>query len=120
MTFAKALIGAALAALLATSAFAETLFVLQEDPQTMPAGAIDIKGITADVAGTVAIYAYSGGTYGELLGSVPVNAGANEDVVVDLNIEATGNVMAVLFAGDVTTPDLGVAMLEIILESRAE
>ena len=75
---------------------------------------ITIDSLRVDSDGYVAIYAYSNGEVGELLGSAPVMAGANVDVKVSLDETLTENtVAAYLFEGEVTTPDQAVDMINI-------
>ncbi|SMY09655.1 DUF7282 domain-containing protein [Flavimaricola marinus] len=117
MTFTKALIPAALAATVGTAALAENSFLYQEADQMLPASTIMINGVTAEADGVVAIYDYSTGEYGDLLGMEAVFAGANSDVNVELQVPAVSDVVAVLYEGGVKAPAMGVAMLEIELES---
>ena len=117
MTFAKALVPAAFAAALGTAAIAENAFLYQEGDQMVSATEITINGVTAEADGTVVIYDYSTGEYGDMLGMTEVFAGANSDLIVPLQQPAVADVVAVLYAGEPTTPDMGVAMLEIDVES---
>ena len=117
MTFRKALVPAALAATLGTAALAENAFFYQEAPIDAPSGTITINGVNADADGVVAIYEADGDMVGDLLGMTEIFAGANSDVIVDLERPAQLDLIAVLYAGEVSSPDMGVATLEIDLES---
>lgn len=96
----------------ATALTAETYFGLQN--VVMDDNSITIDLIVAEMDGNVAIYDFSGGGIGELLGSSSINMGANDDVVVNLgeNIEGP-RVLAVVYEGDITTPDMGAATMTL-------
>lgn len=117
MTFAKTLLPAAIVATLGTAALAQNAFLYQEGAQMQPATAITINGVTAEADGVVAIYDYTAGEYGDLLGMQAVFAGANADVTVPLQVPALQDVAAVLYQGGVKTPESGLAMLEIDISS---
>jgi hypothetical protein len=55
--------------------------------------------VTATNAGTVSIYDYKTGSQGALLGEVPVNAGANADLLINLGVPPQSDVLAVLTIG---------------------
>ncbi len=82
----------------------------------MDANVITLNVVTAESAGYVAIYDFTGGEVGDKLGEMAVLEGANASVRIGLNGNVTGNLMAVLFAGEMMAdadPMTGVAMLEI-------
>ncbi|MEY1555839.1 hypothetical protein AB3Y40_09415 [Yoonia sp. R2331] len=95
----------ALAATLAlgtTAAYANNFGfqTLVEDNNT-----IELNLVTSDADGFVVIYDYAGGEFGEVLGTVEVSEGANDDLVVPLDPAAnTTDIAAVLYAGPITTP----------------
>lgn len=117
MTLTKALIPAAIAATLGTAAIAENAFSYQQMPLEGPVSALTINGLNADSAGVIAVYDYSGADYGELLGTAQVNAGANADVVINLDMPALQDVVAVFYEGALGSPSMGSAMLEIEVDS---
>jgi len=57
---------------------------------------LDLGTIRAASDGVVEVYDYRGGSLGELLGTVPVYAGANGDVQVNVGTAPLGNVVALL------------------------
>ena len=91
---------AALATLAAaTTASAEGYFFAES--QRQPAGLeVSLGDFNSPAAGEVAIYDYSGGTMGELLGTAKVTEGANSDVIVHFDHNVSVPVMAVLKTGD--------------------
>lgn len=94
-TRTKALFAATAVAAVATAATANTsYFSLTEviDDQSY----IEIDQVRAAQNGVVEIYDYRLGERGALLGSEPVNAGANADVKISLDRQPLGDVMAVL------------------------
>lgn len=93
---------------LAGVASAENYIGLQEN--VMADGYVTIKTVTVDQPGTLAIYDYQGGTFGDLLGTAPLTMGANDAVKVQLDKQliADHSVAAVVYAGPVTTPDQAV------------
>ena len=69
-------------------------------PRAAPASSVlDIALVTTTGAGTVSIYDYKSGTQGDLLAAVPVNAGANADLRINLGIPPQDDVLAVLTIG---------------------
>mgnify|MGYP000187875344 CR=1 FL=1 len=109
--FDKKWIYASAAAVMTTAgvATADTYFgltgVMEEDSSLM------IETVTADSAGVLEIYDYHTGERGELLATEPLNAGANNDVLVDLGATPRGDVLAVVMIdGEMA------AMAEIELE----
>lgn len=59
--------------------------------------------VTSSGAGTVGIYDFDGDTQGALLAEVPVNAGANSDVRINLGARPNNDVIAVLTVGGMVT-----------------
>jgi len=112
--FTKTLTAAAVAALVATAGVATAqnyvglTMAMDENTTT-----ISLPLVRADADGFVAIYEYNAGSFGELLGEEPINAGANTSVKINLGSSARTNVAAVIFAGPVTMPSEGVGFTEI-------
>ncbi len=77
---------------------------------------ITLSNVTADAAGFVAIYEFRLGEIGELLGSAPINEGANSEVIINLDKRPQGDVMAVLYAGDITDPMSSVYRTEVMID----
>ena len=98
-------------ALSATSAFAVNEFALQDN--VMEEGTITIDSVTADGAGTVVIYDYNAGEFGEMLGMVEVFEGANRDLQITLDQPPVNDVAAVLYVGEVTDPTQAAAWVEL-------
>lgn len=99
MTFTKTAI--ALTAVLgsATAAAAETsYFSLGNTKDASTVMELDLVRSAAD--GQVVIREYIGGETGEVLGTAPVYAGANNDVRVFLDTRPVGDVIAILQSGD--------------------
>ena len=87
-------LAAAAVAVTASAASADSYFGFG---QTLDAGsAVEINLVTAESNGVLEIYNYAGGQTGELLGSTPVNAGANADVRVGIAPRYLTDVIAVL------------------------
>lgn len=105
---------AAVATLVATAgvATAENYFGLTMD-RDEGASTITLPLVRAEADGFVAIYDYNTGEVGELLGQEMINAGANADVKVNLGEGLYNDIIAVIYAGDVTTPADSVAWTEI-------
>jgi len=74
---------------------------------------ITIDLVRASDAGVLAIYDYSSGEFGDLLGMTELNAGVNDDVVVTLETNTADQLAAVIYAGDVTTPDMAAGWMEL-------
>jgi len=98
-----------------SAAFANNSFGQQMDLDET--STIGIELVNSETAGTVVIYDYQGGEFGEVLGMAEVNAGANNDVRVILDQPAMDDVAAVLYNGEVTTPADSAAWIEIDIES---
>lgn len=60
---------------------------------------VELGLVRADAATTVEIYDYHAGEKGELLGSAPIHAGANQNVKVRLGETPSNDVIAVLSDG---------------------
>lgn len=117
--FNKTLVSAAaIATLLGSAAAAESYFGYegQQEQDTT----IELGEVVSDGDGMVVIYDYTGGEFGDVLGEEPVNQGANADVRVQLGTEPSGDVAAVLYLGEMTTPDDAAAWIEIDVETDAE
>ena len=111
--FAKTTAAAALMGLVGTAAMANSGFGQQS--VVMDDDAITIDLVVADADGVVAIYDYSAGGLGDMIGMAEVNAGANADVVVPLDATAQPNlrIAALLFEGEVSTPDMATARMSL-------
>lgn len=69
-------------------------------PRTLQASSVlDVALVTSTGAGTVSIYDYKSGIQGALLATVPVNAGANADLRINLGVPPQDDVIAVLTIG---------------------
>jgi hypothetical protein len=60
---------------------------------------VDFDFVRADGAGVVEIYTYNAGQQGDLIGSAPVVAGANDNLRVDVGIGTQLDLIAVLRVG---------------------
>lgn len=75
---------------------------------------IELNLVNADADGFVVVYDYNGGTFGEIIGQAPVTAGANADLLIQLDGAATAEDLAVvLYAGPITTPMEADAWIEL-------
>lgn len=106
----------AAAALIATSAMADGYFTILEGASQMDDSTVELGTVTADMDGTVVIYDYHGGEFGDMLGSEMVSAGANSDVRVDVTPSGGTTVAAVLYNGEPTTPADAVDWVQIELD----
>ena len=98
-TMMKSAAVAALLGLAGTASFAASGFGVQDVVPEDDSITIDL--VVADADGMVVVYNYEGGMIGEMLGSAPVSAGANEDVVVNLGSDPLGpRITALLFEGE--------------------
>ena len=98
-------------ALAGTSAYAVNEFALQDN--VMEEGTITIENVTADGAGTVVIYDYNAGEFGEVLGMAEVAEGANRELQIILDQPPVNDVAAVLYVGEVTDPSQAAAWIEL-------
>ncbi|QQA44558.1 hypothetical protein [Pelagovum pacificum] len=113
------LIASAAIAALGTAAAADSYFTYIDNEPQQADSTIELGEVVADADGTVVIYEYNGGEFGEMLGSTPVAAGANSDVEVNVGTAPQVDVAAVLYIGEMTdmmTPDTAAAWVEIDLE----
>lgn len=114
-TLIKAAAIAVTTAFIGGTATAQSAFGVQE--ATMGDQTLTINLVVADDAGTVAIYEYSGGTLGEMIGTAPVNAGANADVEIALDRSPSGpRVVALLFEGDAGDMDPMIATARVQID----
>ena len=88
-----ALIAATIAAT-STAASADSYFTFGERLDS--SSVLDLGIVTSEAAGVVEIYDFSKGEVGALLGSEPVNAGANADVRVNVGVSPSQDVIALL------------------------
>ena len=102
-TLMKSTALAATIAMTATTAFANNAFGFQT--KVDDSSNIELDLVTASADGFVVLYDYSGGEFGEVLGTAEVLAGANDDVIIPVLPTAnTDQMAAVLYAGPITTP----------------
>ncbi|WP_458789680.1 DUF7282 domain-containing protein [Yoonia sp. MH D7] len=76
-------------------------------------GSITLKLVRADEAGVVVIYDYTGGEFGEVLGTSELNEGANTDVIVALNNNTAVDMAAVIYSGPMTDPTMAAGWIEL-------
>lgn len=74
---------------------------------------ITLDLIRSDEAGIVAIYDYSTGEFGEVLGTAPINAGANADVLIQLDPNTASTLAAVIYEGELTDPTMASGWIEL-------
>ena len=74
---------------------------------------ITLDLVRTDMAGFVAIYDYSTGEFGEMLGMAELNAGANDDVNVQLELNNAQTLAAVIFQGEIGDPAIATGFLEL-------
>ncbi len=79
---------------------------------------ITISLVRTTAAGVLAIYDYSGGEFGDLLGTADLNAGANSDVNVTLDPNNTTLLAALIYEGEVTTPDMATGWIELDVQDE--
>lgn len=101
-TLMKVTATAAALAFGASAAYANSGFGVQE--VIMDDNAVTIDLVVADTDGVVALFDYSGGELGEMIGMTTVNAGANDDVIINLDpaypLQAQERIAALLFEGE--------------------
>jgi hypothetical protein len=96
---------------LGTAATASNTFGFQATVEDDSSIMIDLVNTSA--AGTLAVYDYSTGEFGMLLGTVPLSAGANTDVTVPLDANSANEVAAVIYEGDVTSPSMAAGWVQL-------
>lgn len=102
MTFNSKLAAAAAALTIAGASVANADYFYQQ-------GVVDddsritIEGVTTSMDGVIALYDLVGDEY-ELISTADVVAGANSDVMLDAPENTNGDLMAVLYHGEVTVP----------------
>lgn len=74
---------------------------------------IMIDLVRSQEAGVLAIYDYSTGEFGELLGTADLDAGANVDVLVTLDVNNASTLAAVIYEGDVQDPTMASGWVEL-------
>lgn len=74
---------------------------------------ITIDLVRTSEAGVLAIYDYSTGEFGELLGYTTLNAGANADVIVPVEANGAESLAAVIYEGDLTDPTMASGWMEL-------
>lgn len=87
-----------------TATAAQSTFGFQQNIEDDLSITIDL--VRAETAGTLAVFDYSLGEFGDLLGTTPLNAGVNTDVMVMLDVNTAQTVAAVIYAGEELTPDM--------------
>ena len=114
-TFMKSAALTAAIALTGSAAFAANEFALQDN--VMDSTTVEISNVTTDGAGTVVLYDYHGGVFGEVLGMAEVVEGANANLLITMDKPATSDIAAVLYVGEVTTPQESAAWIELKADS---
>ncbi len=74
---------------------------------------IQLDLVRTDEAGILAIYDYTTGDFGELLGTVDLNAGANTDVIVPLDPNSAQQLAAVIYEGELSDPTMASGWMEL-------
>lgn len=77
---------------------------------------IMLELVRTPTAGIVAVYDYSTGEFGDLLGSTSLNAGANTDVVVQLDVNSAQQLAAVIYEGELQEPTMASNWIELDVE----
>ncbi len=83
-------------AALGTASIASANNSFSFSPTLDSSSTLDLGIVRADAPAVVEVYNFQGGEVGELLGSTPVNAGANGDVRVNVGINPRFDVIAFL------------------------
>ena len=94
-----------------TTAAADGWFGLQETVDDNSSITLDL--VRTDAEGFVAIYDYTTGEFGEMLGMAPLNAGANADVNVPLDLNTAQTLAAVIFQGEIGDPAVATGFIEL-------
>lgn len=94
-----------------TAAVADASFGFQTQVEDDSSIMIDL--VRASEPGVLAIYDYSAGEFGDLLGTVEINAGANVDVIVPLDVNAANQLAAVVYEGEVSDPTMAAGWIEL-------
>ena len=100
MSIKTLIIAAAAAGITATAASADSYFSYGETLDD--SAALELGTVKSQGDGVVEIYNFAGGKIGALLGTEPVNAGANRDVRVQIGSHYLNDVIAVLKVGGQT------------------
>lgn len=103
---------------LGTAAAAESNFGLQTVVDNNNAITVDL--VRTDAAGMLAIYDYSGGKFGEVLGTAPLTAGVNSTVKITLDNNASEELAAVIYEGDVTEPTMASGWMELSVSDDSD
>ncbi len=96
---------------LGTAATANGTFGFQTQVQSDSSITIDL--VRTSSTGVLAIYDYSTGEFGELLGTADLNAGANVDVLVTLDVNTASQLAAVIYEGEMQTPATATGWVEL-------
>ncbi|SEW42561.1 hypothetical protein SAMN04488515_2977 [Cognatiyoonia koreensis] len=104
---------AAFAAVLGMSATAATAAGFGFQTTVNDDSAITLDLVRADEAGVVVIYDYTGGEFGDVLGSADINAGANTDVIIPLDNNIAQELAAVIYAGPMSEPSMAANWIEL-------
>ena len=94
-----------------SAAAADGWFGLQSTVDDNSSITLDL--VRTDADGFVAIYDYSTGEFGEMLGMAEVNAGANADVNVPLDVNVAQTLAAVIFEGEIGDPAIATGFIEL-------
>lgn len=103
----------AFAAILGVSATAASAAGFGFQTTVSDDSAITLDLVRADDAGVVVIYDYTGGEFGDVLGTADLNAGANDDVIIPLDNNIAQELAAVIYAGPMTEPSMAVNWIEL-------
>lgn len=104
---------AALVAVLGASTTAATAAGFGYQTTVDDSGAITLNLVRADEAGVVVIYDYTGGEFGDVLGTADLNAGVNPDVVIPLDNNIAQDLAAVIYAGPMSEPSMAANWIEL-------
>lgn len=87
---------------LATAASAAGMFGYQTTVSDDNSITIDLVNAAAD--GELVVYDYTGGEFGDVLGTAPLTSGANTEIVVTLSNNIAQDLAAVIYEGAMTEP----------------
>ena len=72
---------------------------------SVPVGSVSVMLLISNV--------HSTGEFGELLGTSPLNAGTNADVLVQLDVNTASTLAAVIYEGDLQDPTMASNWIEL-------
>jgi len=94
-----------------TAAAADGWFGYQTTVSEDSSITLDLVRTNAD--GFVAVYDFSTGDFGEMLGTAELTAGANDDVTVPLGENDAQTLAAVIFEGEMSDPAMATNYIEL-------